>query len=307
MIRPRRLPPGGRVAVVAPASAFAREDFDRGIAELRSLGFEPVVDESVFARDGYVAGPADVRVRAFQTALLDPSIDAIFAARGGFGSAHLLPLLDPDMVRRARKLFVGYSDLTSLLTFFTTTCGVAAVHGPTVVGRLSRGEAGYDRRSLLDVTTVAAPAGELTSGGLEALRAGEARGPIFGGNLTQLGASLGTPFAFAPPPGYVLFIEDVGERPYRLDRLLTQFAQAGLLARTSAIVVGEMVRCDEPSGEPSARAVIADLLKEFRGPVLFGFPSGHTEAAALTLPLGVAVRVVAGPRSCLVVEEAAVE
>jgi len=149
--------------------------------------------------------------------------------------------------------------------------------------------------------------GELAASGVETINAGEASGPIFGGTLTQLVSSLGTPFAFAPPGGYVLFLEEVGERPYRLDRMVTQLRQAGLLARAAAVVIGELPACDEPTGDPTARAVMADLFHDFPGPVLVGFPSGHTTGPSLTLPLGVRCRVVASARPCLVIEEAAVE
>jgi muramoyltetrapeptide carboxypeptidase len=139
------------------------------------------------------------------------------------------------------------------------------------------------------------------------IRRGTAQGPLFGGTLGQILSSVGTPFPFDPPAGYVLFIDEVHERPYRLDRMVTQLRQTGLLARAAAVVVGELPDCDEPSGEPTARAVMPDLLGDFPGPVLIGFPSGHTAGPALTLPLGVACRVVADRRPRLVFEEAAVE
>ena len=130
---------------------------------------------------------------------------------------------------------------------------------------------------------------------------------LLGGTLTQLLASIGTPYAFDPPAGHVLFLDEVGERPYRLDRMVTQLAQTGILARAAAVVIGELPRCDEPSGDPTARAVMADLFAAFPGPVLIGFPSGHTSGPAMTLPFGVTARVVAGPQPRLVIEEAAVE
>ena len=151
------------------------------------------------------------------------------------------------------------------------------------------------------------PLGELSAPGLEPLRLGEASGPLYGGTLTQLVASLGTPYAFDPPRGCVLFIDEVGERPYRIDRMWVQLAFSGVLSRAAAVVFGELPGCDEPGGEPTARAVVADLVRDFPGPVLVGFPSGHTAGPALTLPLGVQVRVVGGPRSAVVVEEGAVE
>src|SRR5205085_7040783 len=165
----------------------------------------------------------------------------------------------------------------------------------------------YDRDSLLKALCARTPMGELAPPMLETIRPGEAVGPLFGGTLTQLLASLGTPFVFAPPAGYVLFLDEVGERPYRLDRMMTQLRQTGLLARAAAVVIGELPKCDEPSGEPTARAVMADLFADFPGPVLIGFPSGHTVSPAMTLPFGVAARVVGGASPRLVIEEAAVE
>jgi muramoyltetrapeptide carboxypeptidase len=149
--------------------------------------------------------------------------------------------------------------------------------------------------------------GELAAAALETIRSGEVSGPLFGGTLSLLVASLGTPFAFSPPKGHVLFLEDVGERPYRLDRMVTQLRQSGLISRASAVVVGELPQCDESSGDPTARSVIAELFDDFPGPVLVGFPSGHTTGPALTLPLGVSCRVIGGRRARLVIEEAAVE
>jgi muramoyltetrapeptide carboxypeptidase len=210
------------------------------------------------------------------------------------------------VIREARKVFVGYSDVTSVLSFHTGACGLVSFHGPMLVGRLGRRDAGYDRDSLLRATGRPEPLGELAPAGLETLRPGEATGVLVGGTLTQLLASLGTPFAFDPPPGCVLLLEDVGERPYRLDRMLTQARQAGWLSRARAVVFGEMVQCDEPNGELTARDVLADVLSDFPGPVLYGFPTGHTAGPAVTLPLGVSCRVVATPMPRLVIEEAAV-
>jgi muramoyltetrapeptide carboxypeptidase len=138
------------------------------------------------------------------------------------------------------------------------------------------------------------------------VKSGEASGPLLGGNLTQILASLSTPFAFDPPSGYVLFLEEVGERPYRLDRMIIQLRQSQLLGRASAVIFGELPRCDEPSGQPTARGVVAELFAESPIPVVVGFPSGHTVGPAMTLPLGVRCRVVADARPRVIVEEAAV-
>ena len=305
-IRPRRLRPGDRIALVAPASPFKRDELEAGVLELGRLGFEAVYDERVFARERFVSGDATLRAAVLQDAWQDPTVSAIMAIRGGYGSAELLPLLTPDLLRASRKAFVGYSDTTTLLTFHLRH-GLVCFHGPMIDRRLSAGEAAYHRESLLSALTRAEPMGALMPAGLEVLRQGEADGTLVGGTLTQLAASMGTPWALCPPDGCVLFLEDVSERPYRIQRMLTQLAQAGVLAKAAALVFGEFPSCDEPGGELVIRDVLSDWVGAFRGPVLFGFPSGHTLGAAWTLPLGVRARVVTAPQAAVVIEEAAVE
>ena len=304
MLKPRALVPGDRVAIVAPASPFDRDRFEQGVAEIKRFGLTPVMTEGVFARRGYVAGDARRRAAALMDAWRDPSIAAVMAARGGYGSAQLLGFLDPDILRGAAKAFIGHSDLTALLVYLTTRCGTVCFHGPMVMN-LSRGEAGYDRDSFRRCLMTPAPVGELSSDGLDTVRAGEACGPLLGGTLTQLVASLGTPYAFAPSSGYVLLLDEVGERPYRIDRMLTQLTASGVLARAAGVVCGEFPDCDEQTGGATARGVVAEQLETFAGPVLFGFPTGHTARPALTVPLGVDVRVFGGRRPRLVVTEAA--
>src|SRR5262245_54227355 len=163
MLKPRALAPGDRIAVVAPASSFVREEFDAGVDELRRLGFEPVFDESVFARRSSVAGPPEVRAAAIHAAWRDPSIAAVIGVRGGYGSMQVVPLLDAGLAGSAGKPFVGYSDLTAILSFLTIQCGVVAFHGPMLDRCLSRGEARYDRASFLNAVSRAEPVGELTT------------------------------------------------------------------------------------------------------------------------------------------------
>jgi muramoyltetrapeptide carboxypeptidase len=307
MRKPRALRDGDRIAVIAPASPFARDEFDCGIAELRTLGFEPVYDDSVFDRRGYVAGDAASRARAFMTAWSDPSIAALVAARGGYGSVQMLPHLDRPAILRQAKAFIAYSDNTSLLTWLTLAADVVTFHGPMIAGRLARGESAYDRDSFSRCLRRAAPAGPISNDGVEVLKSGEAQGMLIGGTLTQLTASLGTPYAFNPPDGHILFIDEIGERPFRIDRMLTQWRLSGLLGRASAVVFNELPKCDEPEGSPTARSVVADLMQDFAGPVLYGLRSGHTAGAMVTLPFGVRARVVTGATPGIVIEESAVE
>lgn len=308
MLRPRRLRPGSRIAVVAPASPFDRASFDDGVAELRRIGLEPVWDESVFARRGFLAGEAQVRAAAINAALADPTVDAIIAVRGGYGSAQVLPLIDPEAVRAAQKPIIGYSDITALLMFTTQCAGLVSFHGPMLEARLAKGDQGYDHASFERALYHAEPMGECHVPQLETIVDGDASGVLLGGTVTQLLASLGTPYAFDPPHGYVLFFDEVGERPYRLDRMVTQLRQSGLLARASAVVVGELPRCDEPSGQFTGRSTMADVLSDFPGPVVLGFPSGHTTSPEQTIPFGVRARVVADHRAArVIIEEPAVQ
>ena len=306
MRKPHALKPGDRIAVVAPASAFARVEFDAGVAELRSLGFEPIYEESVFERRAYAAGSATTRAAAFTRAWRDPSVAALIAVRGGYGSVHLLPLLGESLLLGEPKAFIGYSDNTSLLSWLTLIGGIVSFHGPMLEGRLARGEAGYDRATFLRCLCRSEPADEISHPQVEVLHSGEAAGILIGGTLTQLCASLGTPYAFDPPAGCVLFLDEVAERPYRLDRMLTQLYLSGILSRASALVFGELPRCDEPAGTPTAREVVEELTRGFRGPILYGLPSGHTAGPTLTLPFGVRARVLTTPRPSLIIEEAAV-
>jgi muramoyltetrapeptide carboxypeptidase len=303
---PAALTPGDRIAVVSPGSAFARSEFDAGVAELRRLGFVPVYDETVFAREaGYLAGTPELRAGSFLRFWRDPDIRALIATRGGYGSVQLLPLLDRAAMVATPKLFIGYSDNTSILSWLTCQCGITALHGPMLDRRLSRGPAGYDESSFMALAQGGAGL-TLAPDGLLVFQDGEAVGRLLGGTLTQLAASLGTPYAFDPPPGSILFIEDVNERPYRIDRMLTQLQLSGVLGRASGIVFGEMRSCGEEGGKVSARGVIQRLMQKFPGPVVYGFPSGHTAGPCWTLPLGVQVRLTTRPHPALLVEEAPV-
>lgn len=306
MIKPQRLLPGDRIALVAPASAFNPDALAAGVRELHGLGFDAVYDERVFERGRFVAGTAQARAALITDAWNDPSIKGIIAIRGGYGSAHLLPLLDPTLMTHARKVFVGYSDNTAILGLHLRH-GLVCFHGPMIEGRLARGEDGYDRQSFVSAVSRAEPLGELTPPGLEALKAGEVRGPLVGGTLTQIASLLGTPWAFELPAGCILFLEDVAERPYRVDRLLTQLSQAGLLARAAGIVFGEFPKCDEPGGNHAIKDVLREFTTHFPGPVLFGFPSGHTTGPTWTLPFGVKAVARATTKPALLIEESSVE
>jgi muramoyltetrapeptide carboxypeptidase len=306
VIKPPALKAGARIAIVSPASSFNRAEFDLGVAELRRLGYEPVYDDSVFDRAMFTSGSPAVRAAAFKRSWEDPDVAALLAVRGGYGSVQLLPELAAWYPQRRPKLFIGYSDNTSLLSWLNCQCGITALFGPMIEGRLARGAEGYDETSFLRLAQGNGAGFELRPPGLSVVKKGDATGSLFGGTLTQLAASMGTPYAFDPPSDYILFVEEVNERPFRLDRMLTQLRLGGVLARARAIVFGEMRGCDEASGTPRASDVAAVFAADVPGPVIFGFPAGHSTGPCWTLPLGVRVRVKTFPEPSVVVEESPV-
>lgn len=304
--RLRRLAAGDRVAFVAPASGVAREEVDRAAEGLAALGLRASYDDSIFLKDRFTAGDAAARANAIHAALQDEDVAGLIAVRGGYGSAQLLPLLDRKLVESARKPLIGYSDITALLCLYLQN-GLTAIHGPMADRRLSRGADGFDVDSFQRVAMNSGPAGELRPPQLEAMHAGTAAGVLVGGTLTQLMALMGTPWAFQPPRDAILFIEDIGERPYRIHRLLTQAAQAGVFKHARAVVLGEFPGCNEPGGDPAIVDVLREFTAELRIPVLFNFPSGHTSGPTWTLPFGVKAEVVSGPSPVVRILEAAVE
>ena len=309
LVRPHCLRAGARVAMLAlssPLSAAGRaRTVAAGTAELERLGYVPVVDRVPHGRSApYVSGPPAERASALMRAWADPSIAAVIALRGGYGSAQVLPFLDPQLMRESPTVFVGYSDTTAVLAWLTCHAGISAIHGPMIEGGLAEGQDRYHERSLKALLE-GHDRVELTPEGASVVRPGTATGPLFGGTLTVLTASLGTPHAFNPPTGCILFLEDVNERPYQLDRMLTQLRCAGVLDRAQAIIFGEMRGCDEADGHVRAQDALVAVIDAagFSGPVVTGFPSGHTTGPCWSLPLGTRVGLSATDRVSVMIEE----
>lgn len=293
ILKPRHLVSGDVVRVVAPSSPFDEGLFEAGLEVLRSWDLEPRWREDITTRRAYLAGSPERRAEELHEAFGDEDAAAIFCVRGGYGLTTVLPLLDAERIRACPKVLVGCSDVTVLLAWLMQEAGMTSIHGP-MVGALARGdEAGSQRlRSMLMSTT--APA-ELTSSHDDAyswcVAPGAARGRAVGGSLSMLAALCGTPWQ-VETRGCVLFLEDVGERPYRIDRLLTQLAGAGMFDEVAAVVIGDMVDCDDGE-ELSWRHAVDRVFRSLAIPVLAGIPFGHG-VPNLALPLGVDAQVDAG-------------
>ncbi|MEV7062789.1 LD-carboxypeptidase [Streptomyces collinus] len=287
LVRPPRLAPGARVAVVAPSGPVPEERLEAGLDILRGWGLDPVVAPHVLDRQrelDYLAGTDEQRAADLQAAWCDPSVAAVLCARGGYGAQRMVDLLDWAAMRAAGpKVFAGFSDVTVLHQAFATRLGLVTLYGPAAAGvdflKNARAQ-GHLRASLFEPESVrtltAVPPGGT------ALVPGRARGVTLGGCLSLLASDLGTPHARPGARGGLLLMEDVGESPYRLDRYLTQLLRTGWLDGAAGIVLGSWADCGPREG---LRAVFADRLGGLGVPVVEEFGFGHGEGA-LTMPLG---------------------
>ncbi|MBI3182559.1 MAG: LD-carboxypeptidase [Myxococcales bacterium] len=277
-VPPPALRPSDKVAVVAPASAFDRKSFEAGLAVL-SRRYQPSFSPGVFAEHRYLAGDDSRRLAELSEALSDPSVKAIFAARGGYGVMRLLPALRLD---GPPKLLVGFSDLTAL-HLALQAAGRTSIHGP-VLTQLGKQPAEVAQR-LFHLLESTEPPRPLT--GAAPLVPGIAEGPLVGGNLSVLSRLVGTPF-FPPLEGAVLLLEDVGERPYRLDRMWTHLRLAGAFERAAGIALGEFTGCEEKDASYQCADVLRSLAEETKLPCAVGFGIGH---GAVNLPVALGSRV----------------
>ena len=291
MRRPPPLRAGDVVRVIAPGSAFDPAAFEAGLAVLRGrLGLRPRFRDDITTREGYLAGGDRRRLEEWNEAVADPEARAIFCARGGYGAGRLLPLVDLAPLRAAPKLLVGFSDVTALHALLNGA-GLASLHGP-VVTQLGRApeEAVAHLEALLLGAVPARPGGP--GGGLDGtatIRPGRASGPLLGGCLSLLATLCGTPW-LPSFRGAILFFEDVGEPPYRIDRYLTQLEQSGALDGLAGVAVGQLAGCDK--GEGDAAATVRSLVGRLGVPAIEGVPAGH-EDRNLALPLGPRATLVA--------------
>jgi len=292
-IKPPALRPGDKVGIVAPASYFKREEFDAGCAALRKLGYDPVYSDSIFERDLYFAGTAQRRARELEEMFDRDDIGAILCARGGYGANYLLPLLDMRKLAARPKIIVGYSDITSLLTYCCDVARFVTFHGPMVAKDFNRDD-GVDFSSWNSVLGGVLQFDFALETVVKPLIQGAAEGILYGGCLSMLVASLGTPYE-ARTNDTILFIEDVGAKPYQIDRMLMHLKLAGKFDSVRGLIFGEMLDCF-PIGTQSytLEEVIMRVVGDLRIPVAFGVRSGHVSKRNITLPLGVSVGLEVG-------------
>ncbi len=297
--KPPAVRPGDTVAIIAPSGPFDRESFEAGLAPLECR-YRLKYDARVFERYRYLAGEDSARLQELVTALEDSEVKAIFCARGGYGAMRLLPRLADQYLARdiagvsgpgaaPAKPVIGFSDITALHLWLQRQ-GTVSIHGP-VVTQLGRQQDATQERlfALLESTSAAAPLC-----GTDTYVGGTVEGPLLGGNLAVVSRLLGTPY-LPPLEGAVLLLEDVGERPYRLDRMWTHLALAGVFRKVRGIVLGSFSGCEERDADYTSADVLRALAEETGLPCAAGFPVGHGDINE-AVPLGVRVRLDANAR-----------
>jgi muramoyltetrapeptide carboxypeptidase len=313
-IRPRHLEPGSTLGVIAPASAPPNpKNVERAIAALEKLKFKFKLAKHAHQRHGFLAGSDRERAADLMTMFTDRKVDGIICVRGGYGTARLLPLLDYAAIKRHPKVFVGYSDITSLHSAFLVKANLVSFHGPMLNSEFAHENLPeFTTQSFLRMLMRPEAYGDIAAdfdGRATTLRGGVARGQLVGGNLSLICASLGTPWR----PQFrnrILFLEDVDEVPYRMDRMLTQLLNAGLLQQLVGIAIGINAGCDDPNARKTKeyRQTLEEVFRErllpLRIPIVMNLPFGHVAHNA-TIPVGVQATLDA-TKGRLMITEAAV-
>jgi muramoyltetrapeptide carboxypeptidase len=297
LTRPPRLNPGATLGIIAPASAPPDpKAVDRAVAVLEKLGYKTKLAPNVHKRWGYLAGSDRERASDLMRMFTDKKVNAVLCVRGGYGTARLLPLLDYRAIRANAKIFVGYSDITSLHCAFLTNAGLVSFHGPMLNSDFALSELpDFTVQSFLRTLASTDKQDDIADGypdkTVKVLRRGIARGQLIGGNLALLCTVVGTPWQ----PSFknaILFLEDIGEAPYRWDRMFTYLSNCGLLQQVAGIAIGLNADCEDPQTKTAKeyRQTLDEVLRErllpLKIPIVTGLPFGHVPMNA-TLPVGV--------------------
>lgn len=289
-VKPPALRPGDTVGIVAPASNVKRADLEAGCEALRRAGYRPFYFDSILEQDFYFAGSVERRARELEEMFVRDDVRAILCARGGYGANYLLQALDLEKIRSHPKVFVGYSDITTLLTYFHDVAGFITFHGPMVAKDWLH-EDGVDVPSWQAAVSKPAswdvPIGADVSGLVD----GEGEGVVYGGCLSILVASLGTLYEIKTA-NTILFLEDVAAKPFQIDRMLMQLKLAGCLDEVRGIIFGQMLDCVQTANQGyTLQEVVTRIVGDLGVPVAFGVTSGHVTSGNITLPFGVQSRL----------------
>jgi muramoyltetrapeptide carboxypeptidase len=290
LVKPPALRPGDAVGIVAPASNIKLADLQAGCEALRRAGYKPFYFDSILDKDIYFAGSVERRVHELEDMFLREDVRAIVCARGGYGANYLLGALDLEKIKKHPKIFVGYSDITTLLSYFTDAAGFITFHGPMAAKDWAHTD-GVDSASWQAAVSGNTPWDVPLNADVTALVEGEGEGILYGGCLSILVTSLGTPYQIKAA-GAILFLEDIAAKPFQIDRMLMQLKLAGTFEQVRGIVFGEMLDCIQNAAQDyTLQEVVTRIVGGLGIPVAFGVRSGHVTAGNITLPFGVSARL----------------
>ena len=315
LIKPKALREGDTIGLITPGSFIEDEDLEKAIGNIKSLGFKVKLSKNIRKQRGYTAGTREERIDDLHTMFSDSDVDGVWCARGGYGCTGLLPLIDFDLIKNNPKVFIGYSDITVLhLAIFKKT-GLVTFHGPVASSTFSEYSTKYFKELLMstEIPPKVYPSEYNDEKGEEniffkpkIISKGEAEGKLIGGNLSLISAMAGTEWSINYEDK-LLFIEDIGEAPYRIDRMLIQIDQNQSLNKASGIILGVFEDCEKPEDEPSLELaqMFDDNMQGVSKPVSYGFSIGHIRDQ-FTLPMGIKAKMNAEERTIEFLESAVV-
>ncbi|WP_182187833.1 S66 peptidase family protein [Pectinatus frisingensis] len=306
MIKPQRLTGGNTIGIVSPASSIAKNEIKRMSETLKKKGYKIKIGQHAYEQKSYLAGPDEHRVADINDFFMDDTVDAIFCSRGGYGATRILDKLDYTAIKNNPKIFIGFSDITSIHLAIQKKCGLITFHGP-MSNQLCSSYADYNMEYLTKALCSSEPIGQINTANdmppLQTLSSGTASGKIIGGNLSLITALLATPYEIETKNA-ILFLEDVSESPYRIDRMLTQLLSSGKLQEVRGIILGEWINCTaKEMGDFTVQDIITDRLLPLNIPILTGLPIGHGRYN-ITIPEGTKVYMDAGKKIFCIQESA---
>lgn len=307
MLRPKGLVFGDRLGIISPASPISKEKAEKAYRQLMKMGFKVKMGKSCYEKYGYLAGSDKLRSEEINNMFKDTTINGIISMRGGYGTSRILELLDYEIIKNNPKVFIGYSDITALHIAMNQNSNLITFHGPMVASNMIEKFDDFSKNSLYNSVLENSFIGELINPPEEEIKiinGGIAEGKIIGGNLCLIVDTLGTPYEI-DTKGKILFIEEIGEEPYRIDRMFTQLRLAGKFKEANGIILGDFNDCKANASEYadslSLMQVINDIIKPSGKPTIYNFQSGHCQPM-ITIPFGVKAKLDATNKQLTILE-----
>lgn len=305
MIKPDRIKIGDTIGIISPSSPVKKEKVQEAYKQIINMGFKVKMGKSPYEEYGYLSGTDEIRANDINEMFRDEKVSGILCTRGGYGTPRILPLLDYDAIKKSPKVFVGYSDITALHIAFNQIAGLVTYHGPMAVSDMIRGFDNFSKEGLFNLIMNREPFYNIKNPldqEIITINGGIAEGVIIGGNLSLIVNTIGTPYEI-DVRGKILFIEEIGEDPYKIDRMFNQLRLSGKLQEANGIILGDFNNCKSknPKESLTLKEVINDQIKPIEKPTIYNLKSGHCNPM-ITLPLGVKARLDGDKKELLILE-----